>query len=231
MGWFRRSRPVCAGSTTGLQACIGAGCHSPPNCATVAAHSGPGSVRTMRSLAASSFFVEGGETYGRTCDQPGLPWCEHRSAAASAATRCCPSGAVPLLPDGKIRVLAVGQPAALGQLPRLPAAGTRRPGRRGGGRQQDDALGLQTSLRATGAPVARNGRDARVLLFHGPSRCSLGMAVQVNVVDTRPEGARRIGWQPGEPDEDIPGAHRRGGPHADGTARTRRARYLAQVGQ
>jgi len=126
----------------GDHAMLGAGCLSPPNCATVAAHSGPGSVRTMRSLAASSFFVEGGETYGRTCDQTGLPWCDHRSAAVSAATRCRPSCAVPLLPDGKIRVLAVGQPAALGQLPRLPAAGTRRPGRRGGGRQHDDALGL-----------------------------------------------------------------------------------------
>ena len=95
----------------------------------------------MRSLAASSFFVEGGETYGRTCDQTGLPWCDHRSAAASAAIRCRPSFAVPLLPDGKIRVLAVGQPAALGQLPRLPAAGTRRPGRRGGAHRRDDAPG------------------------------------------------------------------------------------------
>jgi hypothetical protein len=116
-------------------------CLPPPNCATVAAYSGPGSVRTMRSLAASSFFVEGGETYGRICDQPGLPWCDHRSAAAPAATRCCPSRGLPLLPDGKIRVLAAGQPAAPGRLPRLPAAGPGRPGRRGGGRQHDDALG------------------------------------------------------------------------------------------
>ena len=44
--------------------------------------------------------------------------------------------------------------------------------------------------------------------------------MQVNVVDTGLEGARSIGWQPGEPDEDILGAHRRVGPHADGTART-----------
>ena len=133
-------RPIVGLSPAGTGG-IGAGCLSPPNCATVAAHSGPGSVRTMRSLAASSFFVEGGETYGRTCDQPVLPWCDHRSAAASAATRCRPSCAVPLLSDGKIRLLAVGQPAAPGQLPRLPVAGPRRPGRRGGGCQQGDALG------------------------------------------------------------------------------------------
>ena len=185
---------------------LGSGCLSPPNCATVAAHSGPGSVRTMRSLAASSFFVEGGATYGRDCDQPGPPWCDHRSAAALAATRCCPSCALPLLPDGKIRVLAVGQPAALGRLPRLPAAGTRRPGSRGGGRQHDDALGLKPAG-AERYESARADLGRRVIAAAGC--CFLGMAVQVNVVDTGLEGARGIGWQPGEPDEDILGARRR----------------------
>jgi hypothetical protein len=64
------------------------------------------------------------ETYDGTCDQPGLRWCgDHRSAAAWAATRCHPPGAVPLLPDGQVRVLAVGQPAAPGQFPPVASGG------------------------------------------------------------------------------------------------------------
>ena len=101
---------------------IGSDCLSAPNCATVATPSEPGSAGPCAPSPLSSFFVEGGETYGRTRDQPGLPRCEPRNAAALAATRYCPPCALPLLPDGKIRVLAVGQPARPGRLPRLPAA-------------------------------------------------------------------------------------------------------------
>ena len=103
----------------------------------------------MRSLAASSFRVEGGETYDRFGDQPSpnrfgdqpspnrfgdqpspnrfgdqlspRGGGDHRRRAACAATRPHPWCALPVLPDREVRVLAAGQPAAPGRLSRLPA--------------------------------------------------------------------------------------------------------------
>ena len=113
---------------------------SPRVHAILAARSGPGSARTMRSLAASSFRVEGGETYDRFGDQPSpnrfgdqpspnrfgdqpspRGGGDHRRRAACAATRPHPWCALPVLPDREVRVLAAGQPAAPGRLSRLPA--------------------------------------------------------------------------------------------------------------
>src|SRR3984893_11824103 len=86
--------------------------------ATVVSRSAPGSVRTMCSLAASRFHVEGGETRVRSCDwatlrERGAPW---------AIVRCHSARAVYLLPHGQIRVLAVGLQIALSRLSQLPAA-------------------------------------------------------------------------------------------------------------
>ena len=74
------------------------------------------------SFAASSFCVQGGETHDRVGAHPGPRGPGGHLSMAAGITRLQPRP-VHLLPHGEVRVLAADQPAALGQLPRLPPAG------------------------------------------------------------------------------------------------------------
>jgi hypothetical protein len=78
----------------------------------------------MCSLAASSFCVQGGETYDRVGADPGLRSQRGHLSRAAGITRFRPRP-VHLLPHGQVRGLAIGQPTALSQLPRLLPTGLR----------------------------------------------------------------------------------------------------------
>ena len=96
--------------------------------ATLAGLSEPGSVQTMCSLAACSPALKVARPYDRPWDELSLR--DRRRATPRANTRHRRLRAVHLLPDGQICLLAVSDPAVLGRVPGLPAAGGRRPGHR-----------------------------------------------------------------------------------------------------
>ncbi len=64
-----------------------------------------------------------------------------------------------------------------------------------------------------------------------PILARLSGALQPHLVDVGLEGAARVRWQPGEPDEQVPGVHRLAQPQAHHAARARHARHGPQAGQ